>query len=124
VRSVHLTTAVQWARGLKTPLLLLHVLPLPPALERWRAEIAAGRASRREQAERTLREAGQALLTGVSFEIEIREGRPFEQIPGAAAERSCGLIVLSVGISHRPGVTAVRVVSQSEVPVLVVPNRG
>jgi nucleotide-binding universal stress UspA family protein len=124
VRSAHVTTAVQWARGLKTPLILLHVLPLPPAIERWRAEIAAGRASRREQADRTLREAGQALLTGVSFEIEIREGRPFEQIPSAAAERNCGLIVVSVGISHRPGVTAIRVVSQSEVPVLVVPNRG
>lgn len=120
--------AVEMARGLKSSLLILHVVPADYGL------LGIGREAMRDYDEAQQRHAAEQLrsiaATTVDREIEVnlevRVGIPAEEIVAAATEEECDVIVLSThghGVLDRLllGSVADRVIRTAPCPVLLIP---
>ncbi|MEW6321985.1 MAG: universal stress protein [Acidobacteriota bacterium] len=112
------------ARRFRVPVQMLAVVPESGARGAWKDTAAAAADERRTRAKAALDALVPRLGEGVEVDVEVRAGRPADQITQAAAERGCGLIVMGSGTRHRPGTTAYRVLCQADVPVLAVPAAG
>jgi nucleotide-binding universal stress UspA family protein len=119
------SVAVQWARELRAPMVLAHVVKPADVMERWRSYVEALEAEHVEVAERQLRDVVSGLDSGpAGIEPVVAVGDPPDRIATIAVEKGAGLIVMGLARASthpRPGAVAYGVVRLSHIPVLVIP---
>lgn len=115
--------AHRWGAGL----VLLHVVPDLPDARHWGDSLDRHQRHQIERARREL-ELVAREIAGVPVSVLTVEGAPDEGIIRVAAERGSSLIALGLRRSRagwfapRPGSTAYRVLSLTNLPVLVLPG--
>jgi len=125
--------ALQWAvkaaRELGLPLILAHVVQPVSVPPKWESYVVESDETRVAEARARLVQLSQDACGDQPCEIVVSAGRPADTIGSIAQEHRAGLIVVGLasdlgGLSPRPGSIAYPVLSESRVPVLVVPGPG
>jgi nucleotide-binding universal stress UspA family protein len=119
--------AVRIADDLQARVLLAHVIAPVHGSRRWTAELSRLDRERTAEAEDRLRRLAELIEPPDGRETVVSLGRPSDVISALAAERQAGLIAIGLGLTggvaaRRPGSTAYRVISESTVPVLALPD--
>jgi nucleotide-binding universal stress UspA family protein len=119
--------AADLARRWGASLTLLHVVPELPDVLNWREALDDHQRRAIERARREL-ELVAREIGGVPVTVLTVAGAPEESIPRVAGEQGSSLVALGLRRSRkgwfapRPGSTAYRVLSLTNVPILVVPG--
>ncbi len=130
VSAYFLQGVAQWARAFQSRLILLHVVPheefVPPTLQ----EVLSQTTQRvRAEMDQRLSELAESLERNYGVAVEatwIRMGRPHEEVVKACQDQGCDLIAIGYRLgetSEDLGSTAYRILTRSQVPVLVYPHR-
>lgn len=113
-------TAGEWARACQAPLALGHVCHDTPAPAWWPLG-GLPPAETVDDARRRLDVLARNVATATGALIDVRRGRVPATIAGMVRDRNAGLLVVSRGSGqHRLGATAYRVMTEAEVPTLIV----
>ena len=118
-------TAVAVARELSLAVTLLHVVPRVHAAPTAAEAVDAALQLQASGARGHLADLATRVGHEVPVDIDVRVGSPAEQIAAAATEPPRAVVVIgagSAGAHRRPGSVAYRVLSQSDAPVLAVPE--
>ena len=118
--------AVDVARELASPLLLVHVVEPIAVAPQWQPYIEDADHARVADARAQLEQLTTQSAGSVASESLIESGRPADSIASIADRRRAGVIVMGLASSQgplgsRPGSIAYRVLSLAKAPVLVVP---
>jgi nucleotide-binding universal stress UspA family protein len=116
--------AADLAKSLGALLHLVHVVPPPPALARWRAEADAVHDARTDEAQRKLAAALRGLDSVEPSNVHVAKGTVADALAAEAGRhtRSMPLLVLgraAPGHGHAPGSVAARVIARATAPVCV-----
>lgn len=118
--------ALELAKGLSVPLLVVHVVSSIRGAARWRETLAVHERILMARARATMDALVAPLGAGLQVETLVTTGSPADEIGAIAAEHHVGLIVMGlVGTSGllgaRPGSVAYRVLCLATAPVLALP---
>lgn len=119
--------ALELAKQLSIPLLVVHVVSSIRGAARWRETLAVHERILLARARTKMDTFVAPLGTGLQIETLVTTGSPADEVAAVAAERNVGLIVMGlVGTSGvlgaRPGSVAYRVLCVAAVPVLALPS--
>ena len=122
-----LTVAVDLAAAFQVPLVLVHVVESGRVSLAWREQADAALAERTAEAQRRLDELGRSLGARVAVATVVKSGRPSDGIADAARDGRAGLIVMGLRrkggfLDSPPGSVAYRVLAETQVPVLALPQ--
>ena len=111
-------------RALSVPVEIVHAVEMTARPAVWDAMLSPPEEEQIAAASAEL----DAIVSALGAPLAARTahlGRP-EDVLGAAAAAQPSLIVLGLGhaTGHRPGTTAMRVIADSRVPVLTIPDAG
>ncbi len=114
--------AVALGRRLSAPVVLVHAVAGLPMPSMWDIMLAPTDDERERQARTNLQTLAAGLGTPPPA-IEVALGEPDEVFGRLAGSSDAALIVLGLGDAsgHRPGSTALRIMTETHLPVLVVP---
>ena len=117
--------ACRLATALSTAVEMIHVVPEPPVLVRWRSHAAAAIGNRVEAAREQLAGLAKSMACEVAVQVRVDQGAVAPQLAERTASSDSRWPILVLGQRSpgekggRPGVTAYRVLMLSKVPVLM-----
>ena len=116
--------AVEWSRLLDARLTLVHALQPAAVPVIWEELLKRADAERASETRTSLDELAQSL--GGSPEVVVKAGGAVEVLQEVAGDDAAAVLVVGLrGASyHRPGSTALQILSTSPVAVLAVPDNG
>ena len=119
--------ALELAKGLAVPLLVLHVVSSISGPAPWRETLAAHERILLARARSKMDAFVAALGTESQIETLVTTGSPADEIGVIAAEHHVGLIVMGLvgtsgALGTRPGTVAYRVLCLATAPVLALPS--
>jgi len=113
--------AGEWARALGAPLTLGHVRHDVPTPAWWPFSAAAGTVDTGDAARSRLEALVRSVPAAAGATIDVRRGRIAVGIAAMVRDLNAGLLVVSRGGGqHRLGATAYRVMTEADVPTLIV----
>ncbi len=114
-------TSAQWAQACAVPLVFGHVCRDVPAPAWWPFAADVTAPETLEQARSQMAVLIRNVPGAASAMLDVRRGRVAAGIAAMVRDRNAGLLVVSRGSGqHRLGATAYRVMTEAEVPTLVV----
>lgn len=113
--------AGEWARALGAPLVLGHVCQDAPAPAWWPISVAETAAGAADAARDQLQALVRAVPAAADAIVDVRHGRVSSGMAAMVRDRNAGLLVVSRGSGrHGVGATAYRLMTEADVPTLVV----